>query len=37
MVVTTGSHTGITIAPLGARVTARFAGLGESVLDLARA
>lgn len=37
MVVTTGSHTGIAIAPLGSRVTARFAGLGESVLDLAQA
>jgi len=37
MVVTTGSHTGITVAPLGSRVTARFAGLGESVLDLAGA
>ncbi|HUK59754.1 MAG TPA: fumarylacetoacetate hydrolase family protein [Stellaceae bacterium] len=37
MVVTTGSHTGITVAPLGSRVTARFAGLGESVLDLAPA
>jgi 2-keto-4-pentenoate hydratase len=34
MIVTTGSHTGITVAPLGARVTARFQGLGESVLDL---
>ena len=34
MVVTTGSHTGVTIAPLGSRVTARFAGLGEAVLDL---
>jgi 2-keto-4-pentenoate hydratase len=32
--VTTGSHTGITIAPLGAHVVARFAGLGEAVLDL---
>jgi 2-keto-4-pentenoate hydratase len=37
LVITTGSHTGITIAPLGSRVTARFAGLGESVLDLAEA
>jgi len=34
-IVTTGSHTGITIAPPGARVTVRFAGLGEAVLDLA--
>jgi 2-keto-4-pentenoate hydratase len=34
-IVTTGSHTGITIAPLGARVVARFEGLGEAVLDLA--
>jgi 2-keto-4-pentenoate hydratase len=36
-VVTTGSHTGITIAPLGARVVARFEGLGEAVLQLAAA
>lgn len=36
-IVTTGSHTGITVAPLGSRVTARFAGLGELVLDLAQA
>ncbi len=35
-IVTTGSHTGITIAPLGARVTARFEGLGEAVLWGAR-
>jgi 2-keto-4-pentenoate hydratase len=35
MIVTTGSHTGITVAPLGSRMTARFQGLGESVLDLA--
>jgi 2-keto-4-pentenoate hydratase len=37
LVITTGSHTGLTVAPLGSRVTARFAGLGESVLDLAAA
>jgi 2-keto-4-pentenoate hydratase len=34
-IVTTGSHTGITIAPLRARVTAQFDGLGEAVLELA--
>jgi 2-keto-4-pentenoate hydratase len=34
-IVTTGSHTGITIAPLGARIEARFAGLGEAVMHLA--
>jgi 2-keto-4-pentenoate hydratase len=34
MIVTTGSHTGIVVAPLGARVTVRFDGLGEAVLDL---
>jgi len=34
-IVTTGSHTGITIAPLGARVTANFDGLGEAILELA--
>jgi 2-keto-4-pentenoate hydratase len=33
-IVTTGSHTGITIAPLGSRVTARFDGLGEAVMEL---
>ena len=33
-IVTTGSHTGITIAPPGARVTARFDGLGEAELTL---
>jgi 2-keto-4-pentenoate hydratase len=36
-IVTTGSHTGITIAPLGARIVARFEGLGEAVLTLAAA
>jgi 2-keto-4-pentenoate hydratase len=36
-IVTTGSHTGVTIAPLGAVVTARFAGLGEATLTLAAA
>jgi 2-keto-4-pentenoate hydratase len=36
-IVTTGSHTGITVAPLGARVVARFEGLGESVLEIAPA
>ena len=36
-IVTTGSHTGITIAPPGARITARFEGLGEAVLTLAAA
>jgi len=36
-IVTTGSHTGVTVAPLGARVTARFEGLGEAVLALAAA
>jgi 2-keto-4-pentenoate hydratase len=34
-IVTTGSHTGLVIAPPGARVTARFAGLGEASLSLA--
>ncbi len=34
-IVTTGSHTGITIAPLGSRVAASFDGLGEAVLELA--
>jgi 2-keto-4-pentenoate hydratase len=34
-IVTTGSHTGLTVAPLGARVVVRFEGLGEAVLDLA--
>ena len=33
-IVTTGSHTGITVAPLGARVVARFEGLGEAVLEI---
>lgn len=33
-VVTTGSHTGLTIAPPGARVIARFDGLGEAELGL---
>jgi 2-keto-4-pentenoate hydratase len=32
--VTTGSHTGITIAPLGAKVSARFAAIGEAELTL---
>jgi 2-keto-4-pentenoate hydratase len=36
-IVTTGSHTGITIAPPGARVIARFDGLGEAELSLAAA
>jgi 2-keto-4-pentenoate hydratase len=34
-IVTTGSHTGITVAPLGARVVTRFEGLGEAVLEIA--
>ncbi len=34
-IVTTGSHTGVAIAPPGARVTVRFAGLGEATLTLA--
>jgi len=34
-IVTTGSHTGLTIAPPCARVVAVFAGLGEAVLSLA--
>lgn len=34
-IVTTGSHTGITVAPPGARVVARFDGLGEAVMNLA--
>lgn len=34
-VVTTGSHTGLAIAPPGAQVEARFEGLGEAVLTLA--
>ncbi|HUZ73480.1 MAG TPA: fumarylacetoacetate hydrolase family protein [Stellaceae bacterium] len=34
-IVTTGSHTGVAIAPPGARVAVRFAGLGEAVLTLA--
>jgi 2-keto-4-pentenoate hydratase len=33
--VTTGSHTGLTVAPPGARVVARFEGLGEAVMTLA--
>jgi 2-keto-4-pentenoate hydratase len=33
-IVTTGSHTGIAIAPPGARVEVCFAGLGEARLDL---
>ncbi|HXQ51463.1 MAG TPA: fumarylacetoacetate hydrolase family protein [Stellaceae bacterium] len=36
-IVTTGSHTGITVAPIGARVTARFEGLGEAVMEIAAA
>ena len=28
-IVTTGSHTGLTVAPVGAHVVARFAGLGD--------
>lgn len=33
-IVTTGSHTGLVIAPPGSRVTARFAGLGEAEATL---
>ena len=36
-IVTTGSHTGLVIAPPGATVTARFTGLGEATLTLAPA
>lgn len=36
-IVTTGSHTGLVIAPPGATVTARFTGLGEGTLTLAPA
>jgi len=36
-IVTTGSHTGIAIAPPGAHVVARFAGLGEAELRLTQA
>jgi 2-keto-4-pentenoate hydratase len=32
-IVTTGSHTGFTIAPPGSRVVARFEGLGEAALE----
>jgi 2-keto-4-pentenoate hydratase len=35
-IVTTGSHTGITIAPPRAQIIARFAGIGEASLALAR-
>jgi 2-keto-4-pentenoate hydratase len=35
--VTTGSHTGLTVAPLGAQVVARFDGLGEAALEIAPA
>jgi 2-keto-4-pentenoate hydratase len=34
-IVTTGSHTGVTVAPAGARVVARFEGLGEAQMQLA--
>lgn len=34
-IVTTGSHTGLVIAPAGSLVTARFDGLGEAELTLA--
>lgn len=36
-ILTTGSHTGVTVAPVGARVLVRFAGLGEAALELAAA
>jgi 2-keto-4-pentenoate hydratase len=35
-VVTTGSTTGLTVAPPGAEVVARFAGLGEAALSFSR-
>lgn len=33
-IVTTGSHTGITIAPVGASIVARLEGLGDATLEL---
>lgn len=33
-IITTGSHTGITVAPVGTRVVVRFEGFGEAVLEL---
>jgi 2-keto-4-pentenoate hydratase len=36
-IVTTGNHTGLAVAPPGAHVVARFAGLGEATLRLTAA
>jgi 2-keto-4-pentenoate hydratase len=36
-IVTTGSHTGVTVAPLGSRVLVRFEGIGEAAMELAAA